>query len=79
MRTPTLRQMESLNMDRGAPILIRIYKEENTLEVWKQQRTGKLPCSNPIQSANFQETSGRRLSKEITKHLKDFMTLHQSK
>ena len=41
MRTPTLRQMESLNMDRAAPILIRIYKEENTLEVWKQDRTGK--------------------------------------
>ena len=36
VRTPTLRQMESLNMDRAAPILIRIYKEENTLEVWKQ-------------------------------------------
>jgi murein L,D-transpeptidase YafK len=33
--------METLNMDRGAPILIRIYKEENTLEVWKRDRTGK--------------------------------------
>ena len=41
VRTPTLRQMESLDMDRAAPILIRIYKEENTLEVWKQDRTGK--------------------------------------
>ena len=42
MRTPTLRQMETLNMDRAAPILIRIYKEEGTLEVWKQDRTGKV-------------------------------------
>lgn len=33
--------MESLNMDRAAPVLIRIYKEERTLEVWKQDRTGK--------------------------------------
>ena len=41
MRTPTLLQMESLNMDRAAPVLIRIYKEERTLEVWKQDRTGK--------------------------------------
>ena len=41
MRTPTLQQMESLNMDRAAPVLIRIYKEERTLEVWKQDRTGK--------------------------------------
>ena len=38
---PTLRQMENLNMDRAAPILIRIYKEENMLEVWKEDRTGK--------------------------------------
>jgi murein L,D-transpeptidase YafK len=41
VRTPTLRQMESLDMDRAAPVLIRIYKEERTLEVWKQDRTGK--------------------------------------
>jgi murein L,D-transpeptidase YafK len=41
VRTSTLLQMETLNMDRGAPILIRIYKEENTLEVWKRDRTGK--------------------------------------
>ena len=41
MRMSTLRQMENLNMDRAAPIFIRIYKEENTLEVWKQDRTGK--------------------------------------
>jgi murein L,D-transpeptidase YafK len=32
--------MESFDMDRAAPILIRIYKEESTLEVWKQDRTG---------------------------------------
>jgi murein L,D-transpeptidase YafK len=41
VRTPTLRQMESLNMDRAAPVLIRTYKEEHTLEVWKQDRAGK--------------------------------------
>ena len=41
VRTPTLRQMESLNMDRAAPVLIRVYKEERTLEVWKQDRAGK--------------------------------------
>ena len=41
MRTSTLQQMEDHNMDRGAPVLIRIYKEEGTLEVWKENRTGK--------------------------------------
>jgi murein L,D-transpeptidase YafK len=37
----TLRQIESLNMERAAPILVRIYKEESTLEIWKQDRTGR--------------------------------------
>lgn len=37
----TFRRMASLHMDRGAPILIRIYKQESTLEVWKQDRSGK--------------------------------------
>jgi murein L,D-transpeptidase YafK len=50
VRTPTLQQMESLNMDRAAPILIRIYKEERMLEVWKQDRSGRfaLLSSYPI-------------------------------
>jgi murein L,D-transpeptidase YafK len=41
VRSTTIKQMETLNMDRAAPILIRIYKEESTLEVWKQDRSGK--------------------------------------
>jgi murein L,D-transpeptidase YafK len=41
VRTATLKQMDSLDMDRTAPVLIRIYKEESTLEVWKQDRSGK--------------------------------------
>ena len=41
VRTSTLLHMETLNMDRAAPILIRMYKEESTLEVWKLDRTGK--------------------------------------
>jgi len=46
VRTAALKQMETLNMDRAAPILIRIYKEESTLEVWKQDRTGKFALLN---------------------------------
>ena len=38
--------MESQNMDRAAPVLIRIYKEERILEVWKQTRTGKFALLN---------------------------------
>lgn len=36
----TLSLEEARNMDRAAPILIRIFKEDSTLEVWKQDRTG---------------------------------------
>jgi murein L,D-transpeptidase YafK len=50
VRMTTLRHMETHNMERAAPILIRIYKEESTLEVWKQDRTGKFALlkSHPI-------------------------------
>jgi murein L,D-transpeptidase YafK len=50
VRISTLKQMETFNMDRAAPILVRVYKEENTLEVWKQDRNGKfaLLTSYPI-------------------------------
>ncbi len=32
--------IESKNMDKEAPILVRLYKEESELEVWKQDTTG---------------------------------------
>ena len=37
----TLALMESMDMDRAAPILIRVFKESSTLEVWKEDRTGR--------------------------------------
>lgn len=35
------RKMTDLNMSSTSPIMIRIFKEESELEVWKQTRTGK--------------------------------------
>jgi murein L,D-transpeptidase YafK len=52
----TLQQMDNDNMDRGAPVLIRIYKEERTLEVWKQDRSGKFA---PLQSYPICKYSGK--------------------
>lgn len=34
-------KMAALDMPKNAPVLLRIFKEENTLEVWKQKRDGK--------------------------------------
>ena len=36
----TVALMESMNMDRGAPIFVRITKQDSTLEVFKQDRSG---------------------------------------
>jgi len=35
------RKMTDLNMSTTSPIMIRIFKEESELEVWKQTRSGK--------------------------------------
>lgn len=35
------RKMTDLDMKPGSPIMIRIFKEEATLEVWKQKRNGR--------------------------------------
>jgi murein L,D-transpeptidase YafK len=46
VRSSTVKQMGALNMDRAAPMLIRIYKQERTLEIWKQDRSGKFALLN---------------------------------
>jgi murein L,D-transpeptidase YafK len=61
VRNTTLKQMESLNMDRSAPVLIRIYKEESTLEVWKQDRTGKFVLLNSYPICKFSGNLGPKL------------------
>jgi murein L,D-transpeptidase YafK len=62
VRMPTLRQMENLNMDRAAPILIRIYKEENALEVWKQDRTGKFALLKSYPICKFSGKLGPKIA-----------------
>jgi len=36
-----LAEMEAKNMDKGSPILVRLFKQESELEVWKQDRGGR--------------------------------------
>jgi murein L,D-transpeptidase YafK len=36
-----LATMRAKDMDKGAPIMARIFKEENTVEIWKQKRNGR--------------------------------------
>jgi murein L,D-transpeptidase YafK len=57
----TVKQMEALNMDRAAPILIRIYKEESTLEIWKEDRRGKFALLNSYPICKFSGNLGPKL------------------
>ena len=38
---PILAEIKAKNMEKGSPILLRIFKEEAELEVWKQDKTGR--------------------------------------
>ncbi len=51
----TVSLMEAQDMERGAPILIRVFKEDSTLEVWKQDRSGRF---KPLRSYAVCKFSG---------------------
>jgi murein L,D-transpeptidase YafK len=54
--------MQALNMQRTAPVLIRIYKEESTLEVWKQTRKGKFELLSSYPICRFSGTLGPKVA-----------------
>ena len=58
----TLALMEQRNMERGAPILIRLFKEDSTLEVWKQDRSGRF---NPLKAYPICHFSGALGPKKV--------------
>jgi murein L,D-transpeptidase YafK len=62
VHAPTLQQMENDNMDRGAPVLLRIYKEERALEVWKQDRTGKFTLLQSYPICKFSGKLGPKIA-----------------
>src|SRR5262249_34868158 len=53
-----LQAMTNLNVDRAAPVMLRIYKEERTLEIWKQDRTGKYVLLKAYPICNYSGTLG---------------------
>jgi murein L,D-transpeptidase YafK len=61
VRSSTVKRMEALNMDRASPILIRIYKEERTLEIWKQDRSGKFALLKSYPICKFSGNLGPKL------------------
>jgi murein L,D-transpeptidase YafK len=71
--------MESQNIDRAAPVLIRIYKEERMLEVWKQDRTGKFALLNSYPICKFSGTLGPKMAQGDRQAPEGFMTSPQTK
>jgi len=61
VREPTLRTMAKLNMEREAPVLIRVYKEEGALEVWKQDRAGRFALLKTYPICKFSGNLGPKL------------------
>ncbi len=51
----TVALMERADMERTAPILVRIFKEDGVLEVWKQDRSGRF---QPLRSYRICRFSG---------------------
>jgi murein L,D-transpeptidase YafK len=62
VRPSTLEQMDRLDMDRSAPILIRIFKEESTLEVWKENRTGTFALLKTYPICKFSGKLGPKIT-----------------
>ena len=65
--------LESRNMAKGAPILLRIFKEESELEVWKIDGTGRFACCGPTPSAAGPATWGRSFNKVTDRPPRDSM------
>ena len=62
MRTSTLQDMQNRNMDRAAPILVRVYKEESTLEVWKKDQSGKFALLKSFPICKFSGRLGPKIA-----------------
>src|SRR6516164_11844500 len=61
VREATLQTMANLNMDRAAPVMLRIYKEEKVLEIWKQDRTGKYVLLKSYPICKYSGTIGPKI------------------
>ena len=57
----TLQAMTNLNVDRAAPVMLRIYKEERTMEIWKQDRTGNYVLLKAYPICNYSGTLGPKI------------------
>lgn len=58
----TVSLMKRLDMPRQAPILIRVFKEEAQLEVWKQERDGRYGLLRSYEICKFSGKLGPKIS-----------------
>ena len=57
----TFQTMENLKMDRAAPVMLRIYKEEKVMEIWKQDHNGKYVLLKSYPICKYSGTIGPKI------------------
>ena len=71
--------MAAKKMRPSDPIMIRIFKQESELEVWKQDRTGRYAYLRPIQSAAGPASLDPKKLKATVKRQRDFTALRHGR
>ena len=61
VREATLKTMANLNIDRAAPVMLRIYKEEKVMEIWKQNHNGKYVLLKSYPICKYSGTIGPKI------------------
>ncbi len=69
-----LAEIAKKNMAVGSPILLRVFKTEAELEVWKQDRKGRFALLKTYRSANGRAISVRRSAKATGRRRRASMT-----
>jgi len=70
-----VKDIESKNMDKESPILVRLFKEESELEVWKEDRTGHFALLKTYPICRWSGELGRRSRKATARRPEGFYNI----
>src|SRR5215510_14007810 len=70
-----LAEIESKNMAKDSPILVRIFKEESELEIWKEDKTGRFALLNTYPICRWSGELGPKFKQGDRKAPEGFYTI----
>ena len=79
LRPEIIKLMEDKGMRKEDPILIRTFKEDNTLEVWKRDKTGKFAFLKSYQMCAWGGTLGPKIKEGDKQSPEGFYTVTPSR